>query len=55
MVENLPPTDEGIVLKQYELAEMYEGKRALPDGWNTSEIFCAMLALKWVVTGGKFP
>jgi hypothetical protein len=50
-----PPTDEGILLKQYELADMYEGKRPMPDSWNSHEIFAALLALKWVLTGKGLP
>jgi hypothetical protein len=55
MTENIPPSDEGIVIKQYHLAEIYRGERAMPEGWNIHEIFSAMLALKWVLTGKGLP
>jgi hypothetical protein len=49
------PTDEGIVIKQYELGEIYNGKRPMPDSWNSHEIFAALLALRWVLTGKGLP
>jgi hypothetical protein len=55
MTEHMPPTDEGIILKQYQLAEMYRGTKPMPNSWNRNELFSAMLALNWVMTGKGLP
>jgi hypothetical protein len=54
-MDSYPPTDEGILLKQHELADMYHGRRLVPGGWNRNELFAASLALKWVLTGVGLP